>query len=258
MVCPALAHAQVTIDLRALDALPNAPGPMAAPKPVARPVPKPEAAKPMAAKPEATKRGTPAQTATVTPPPLPPRPATPITPPSPTPSAATPPAAPVPPTPVPPTAELPTGAPPAVALAPIPPPPVPATTAPPATPDVSVNAGTTATPETSGLQLVFKPAESDLSPDADAAVGRLVKATPSGDTISYNVIAYAAGRADDPSVARRTSLARGLAVRGALIADGVPSTRIYVRAMGSGGGDGPADRVDVTVMGLSGAVPVKQ
>jgi hypothetical protein len=38
----------------------------------------------------------------------------------------------------------------------------------------------------------------------------------------------------------------------------VSSTRIYVRAMGSGGGSGPPDRVDVTVMGLSGAIPVKQ
>jgi hypothetical protein len=60
-------------------------------------------------------------------------------------------------------------------------------------------------------------------------------------------------------VARRSSLARGLAVRGALIADGVSSTRIYVRALGSAAGGGPADRVDVTILGLSGAaVPVKQ
>jgi outer membrane protein OmpA-like peptidoglycan-associated protein len=161
----------------------------------------------------------------------------------------------------PPPATLPTAAPATVALAPIPAPPTPSAPTPPPAPTVSATAGTTATPENTGLQLVFKPAEADLSPDASAAVSRLVNAVPTGDTISYNVVAYATGRADDPSVARRTSLARGLAVRGALIADGVPSTRIYVRALGSsvGGSDGPTDRVDVTVMGLSGAaIPVKQ
>lgn len=94
-----------------------------------------------------------------------------------------------------------------------------------------------------------------------------MKATPAGDTVTYNVVAYAAGVADDPSAARRTSLARGLSVRAALIAAGVPSTRIYVRALGAagagaagggagggtGGGDGPPDRVDMTVLGASGA-----
>lgn len=262
LLSPAAAYAQVTIDLRALDALPNGPGaapaPVIVPKPAPRPAPKPAA---------------PTRTATVTLPTPPVMPAPPavapptVVAPTAAPSAATPPtAAPaVPPTapaaaPAPPAATLPTGAPPVVALAPIPPPPAPAQAAPPAAPPVSASAGTTATPESAGLQLVFKPAESDLSPDANASVGQLVKATPTGDTISYNVIAYATGQADDPSVARRLSLARGLAVRSALIADGVASTRIYVRAMGSGGGgSGPQDRVDVTVMGLSGAaIPVKQ
>jgi hypothetical protein len=82
-----------------------------------------------------------------------------------------------------------------------------------------------------------------------------VKSTPSGGTVTFNVVAYAAGIADDPSVARRVSLSRGLSVRAALMADGVPSTRIYVRALGASGGDAPPDRVDLTVLGLSGAAP---
>ena len=103
------------------------------------------------------------------------------------------------------------------------------------------------------MRLVFKANESDLTPATNAAIGDLVKSSPQADTITYNVVAYAAGVAEDPSVARRMSLARGLSVRSALIADGVPSTRIYVRALGAAVGDGPPDRVDLTVLGLSGA-----
>jgi hypothetical protein len=79
-----------------------------------------------------------------------------------------------------------------------------------------------------------------------------VKSTQAGETITFNVVAYAKGVTDDPSAARRTSLARGLSVRAALIADGVPSTRVYVRALGSSSSDGPPDRVDLTVLGTSG------
>ncbi len=173
-----------------------------------------------------------------------------------TPMVATP-TPPVPPTvatPAPPLATLPTGAPPIALLAPIPPPAAPITAAPPTPAPVSATSGTTATLANTGLSLVFKSAESDLSPSANDAIGALVKGTPIGSTVTFNVVAYAQGVADDPSAARRTSLARGLSVRTALIADGVPSTHIYVRALGSSAGDGPADRVDVTVLGVSGAV----
>lgn len=171
-------------------------------------------------------------------------------------SVPAPPAAPASPTPpaAPPPATLP-AAPPAVAsLAPIPPPVAPAPARPPAPPPVSPTAGTTARPENAGLRLEFKPDQSDLSPAANGAIGDLVKATPNGPMVTFNVVAYAAGAVDDPSVARRRSLARGLSVRAALIADGVPSTRIYIRALGAAGGDGPPDRVDLTVLGTSGAL----
>jgi hypothetical protein len=80
----------------------------------------------------------------------------------------------------------------------------------------------------------------------------LVKGIPNSSAATFNVIAYAAGAADDASAARRMSLARGLSVRAALIADGVPSLRIYVRALGSSSADGPPDRVDLTVQGTPG------
>jgi outer membrane protein OmpA-like peptidoglycan-associated protein len=154
---------------------------------------------------------------------------------------------------VPPPATLPSAAPPVAVLAPIPTPAAPATARPPAPPPVTPTAATTAAPQASGLRLIFKPNESDLSPAANGAIGDLVKSTPKGDTVTFNVVAYAEGVTDDPSVARRVSLSRGLSVRAALMADGVASTRIYVRALGAGGGDAPADRVDLTVLGLSGA-----
>ena len=37
------------------------------------------------------------------------------------------------------------------------------------------------------------------------------------------------------------------------MADGVPSSRIYVRALGGQAGDGPADRADVSVLGGNAA-----
>jgi len=77
----------------------------------------------------------------------------------------------------------------------------------------------------------------------------MVKSAPSGETTSFNVVAYAAGTPEDPSTARRLSLARALAVRSALIADGIASARIYVRALGAVAGDSEPDRVDLAVLG---------
>ncbi len=97
--------------------------------------------------------------------------------------------------------------------------------------------------------MTFGSGQADLSPDSVAAIQALVRAAPAADTTSFNVVAYAAGSADDASTARRLSLSRALAVRSALIADGVASTRIYVRALGSVPGEEPGDRVDLTVLG---------
>ena len=144
-----------------------------------------------------------------------------------------------PPRPQPPTPEP---APPAVTPAtaaplPIAEPPAPLLAAPPPPP---------AKPAVANLRLAFPANQADLPPDGSAAIKGLVESAPSSATASFNVIAYAAGAKDDPSTARRVSLARALAVRTALMGNGVASSRITVRALGSQGGDGPPDRVDIS------------
>jgi outer membrane protein OmpA-like peptidoglycan-associated protein len=105
------------------------------------------------------------------------------------------------------------------------------------------------------MRLTFAPEETTLSPAGVAAIKEFVAAAPAGDTTSYNVIAYASGKSDDPSVSRRLSLSRALAVRSTLMAEGIASTRIYVRALGSQAGSGPPDRVDISLLGANGTAP---
>jgi hypothetical protein len=99
------------------------------------------------------------------------------------------------------------------------------------------------------LRVTFGGGQADLSPASAAAIHDLVQASPAGADTSFNVVAYAAGTPEDPSTARRLSLARALAVRSALIADGVSSSHIYVRALGAPDGDKTPDRVDLAVLG---------
>jgi outer membrane protein OmpA-like peptidoglycan-associated protein len=230
-VVPALA--QVTVDLHALDALPGAksPAPDARPR---RPPPKPAQR--------------PATSATLNKPSI----QQPAAPPTPVPSTATATQAPTAPqaAPAPPPATLPEAAPPVIALAPVAPPPA-AQAPPPPPPPISDTAASSAKAVGAGLRVTFGEGETDLSPASAGAIQNLVRTGPQGDGISFNVVAYAAGTPEDPSTARRLSLARALAVRSALIADGVSSTRIYVRALGAQASDAPADRVDLSVLGAN-------
>ncbi len=122
---------------------------------------------------------------------------------------------------------------------------------PPPPPPVSDTAKTTAAATTAGLRLTFAPGASDLSPDSSESIKKLIQTTPPTDTTTYTVLAYAPGKPDDPSTARRISLSRAMAVRSALLADGIPSARIAARALGEQFGDGPPDRVDVNVTGAT-------
>lgn len=97
------------------------------------------------------------------------------------------------------------------------------------------------------VRLVFDTGQTDLTPANEAAIRDLAQEIPAPDTSSVNVVAYAAGKPDDASTARRLSLSRGMAVRSVLLASGVPSAQIYVRALGSAATDGPADRVELVV-----------
>lgn len=101
----------------------------------------------------------------------------------------------------------------------------------------------------SAVRVMFAPSKPDLGADEAQVIKQLVDGAPKGDSTTFNVVAYAAATPDDPSAARRLSLSRALAVRNALMSDGIPSSRIYVRALGPQGGDGPPDRADVSVLG---------
>ncbi len=204
------AFAQVTVDLRALEALPDHPA-------VSHPTPRP--APPRA---PAVKASGPAAPA-----------AAPVQAKAPGPAAQP---------------AIPETVPATAAITPIAP-PAPAPGVPP--PPVSDTATTAAAPTPTGLRLTFAPGESDLSPDSSASIKQLTSATPLGDLTTYNVMAYAPGKPDDPSTARRVSLSRAMAVRSALIADGVPSARIFVRALGEKFGDGPPDSAEISVIGAN-------
>ncbi|HEY6432904.1 MAG TPA: OmpA family protein, partial [Acetobacteraceae bacterium] len=152
------------------------------------------------------------------------------------------------PPPPPPAAVVPPAAPPQVALAPLPP-AAPAAAPPP--PPVVAQAPSQATANTPGQTVSVGPDSADLSPASAAAVASLAHSVPQSDSISFNVLAYAHGQADDPSSARRLSLSRALSIRSALTAAGVSSTRIYLRALGAEAGGGSPDRADITVMGAN-------
>jgi outer membrane protein OmpA-like peptidoglycan-associated protein len=253
---PALA--QVTVNLRALDALPHLPPVAARPRPLSRTPPPPRhvvaterAREPPApgtralsrsAGPTQTGEGTQTVQRTTAGPQAPHNGA-----------AAKPPAA-LASGPAPPAATLPPSPPPVAMLAPLGSPPTgrtPPSAAPPK-PPIAANATTRAAPGKTGLQLVFPKGKSDLNPESAAAIKRLAKAAPDNDATTFNVLAYASGDPNDPSVARRMSLSRAIAVRQALMADGVPSAQIYLRALGSQPGNGgPPNRVDINVMGIN-------
>jgi len=230
------AFAQVTVDLRALDALPHHPS---APAPARHP-PRARTHHETVARPAAPLLKEPASVAApTTPATAPTAPAT---------AQSTTPAAPAA-VPHPPAATLP-AAPPAVAsIPPVQPPSPPAKPAPPPAPPVVDQAKTVAADVPAGLQLTFAPGQSDLSPDSAAAIKRFVQASPSGKPTTFNVLAYAANVPNDPSVPRRLSLSRAIAVRTAMVADGVASAAIYMRALGAQGAGGPPDRVDISATG---------
>ncbi|ABI61981.1 OmpA family protein [Granulibacter bethesdensis] len=96
-----------------------------------------------------------------------------------------------------------------------------------------------------GLRVMFGPGRSDISPATNDALREAAREVSKLSNESVTILAYAPGTADDPSTARRLSLSRALTIRSALIAAGMPSTKIFVRALGSNIGKGPADRADI-------------
>jgi outer membrane protein OmpA-like peptidoglycan-associated protein len=87
-------------------------------------------------------------------------------------------------------------------------------------------------------------------PDASAAeLSKLAERLRTDENLQVQLNAYAEGDEASSSKARRLSLQRAVAVRSFLADNGVRSTRMVVRALGNKVADGPADRVDVEVLG---------
>jgi outer membrane protein OmpA-like peptidoglycan-associated protein len=239
-----VARAQVTLDLHALD---NGQGQAAQPAPE-----KPERAKPEHPKHRRATKPTPRKPAAKANPE-----ATPETPPaaaskaapSPAPQAKAPPVAPQGPRP---TATLPMAPPPGVSLAPIVVEPPATKPEPPQAPPIAADAGGGVEPIQDGLRVLFATSRADLTKSTEAAIKSYLASVPRTESTSFNVTAYAAGGPEDPSTPRRLSLSRALAIRSVMIADGVASARIYLRALGAAQADGPADRVDMVALGTNG------
>jgi len=153
---------------------------------------------------------------------------------------------------------VPPAPPPTPVLAPLEPPPPPHASPPPAPAPVVAGAAGEAMPVPGGVRVTFAPGSAELNPETDAALQKLARVVVVSADATVSVAAYAAGAPDDPSTPRRLSLSRALAARSVLMEQGIPSTRIFVRALGSAPADGPADRVDVTVSGLAASAKPSQ
>ncbi len=121
-------------------------------------------------------------------------------------------------------------------------------------PPANVTKAPDAEGQTPGLSkrsvILFAPQAADPAEAALGAIkflaGDLNHAMTSASS-RVQLLAYGGNRGDKGSDARRLSLKRALAIRQALIDDGVSADRIDVRAMGGVDDKGPADRVDVFV-----------
>ena len=158
------------------------------------------------------------------------------------------PAAPVPPAPPP------VRVPPAPPPLPVLPPPVVVPTRPPAPPPpipIAADAPGLVEQIPDGQRITFGDGRADLNPATESALRTLAHAAPAD--ASFTIAAFAPDIPDDPSTPRRLSLSRALAVRSVLIAEGIASERIYVKALGGGPGiaAGPVNRADVTTAATS-------
>lgn len=108
------------------------------------------------------------------------------------------------------------------------------------------------TTEDGEVRLLFASGSAELSKTSESELQALAQALLQDEKARIQLMAYAADSDNNTSRARRLSLSRALAVRAFLIEQGVRSTRIDVRALGSKTQTGPADRVDILPQGASG------
>ena len=95
------------------------------------------------------------------------------------------------------------------------------------------------------IRLLFEPESATLSNDAGQTLNQLAAYLLGAQGQRIQLLAYADASEGGNSVARRLSLSRALSVRGYLVAKGVSSSQIDVRALGTKFEEGPPDRVDI-------------
>lgn len=98
------------------------------------------------------------------------------------------------------------------------------------------------------LRVAFGATASKLPAAAKNDLKALAKKMKGKDNLRLQLMAYAGGKSLSSSKARRMSLSRALSVRSFLIENGVRSTRIDVRALGSKTTEKPLNRVDVNIV----------
>lgn len=101
--------------------------------------------------------------------------------------------------------------------------------------------------------LAFAPGSAALSSDAERVLKDLAARFSAEDpAVRLQLMAFAGGEDISASKARRLSLARALAVRSYLMANGIEGTRMDVRALGdrtlSPAADTPQNRVDIAMI----------
>jgi outer membrane protein OmpA-like peptidoglycan-associated protein len=105
---------------------------------------------------------------------------------------------------------------------------------------------TAAKPPIDGMvRLTFDPDSSAISDAAKAQLGPLVEKLNADYVLRVQVLAYAGGDDDASSHARGVSLARALAMRNYLTAQGITMDRMDIKALGNTAQEEPADRVDL-------------
>jgi outer membrane protein OmpA-like peptidoglycan-associated protein len=132
------------------------------------------------------------------------------------------------------------------------PPPVAAVPAPSAPPPVTAAAAAPSVVTAIGdktVRVQFPAGAADLPDGARRDLDGLAQKLASNEQTRLQLVAYAGGGPDEANQARRLSLSRALAVRTYLIAQGVPNSRMDVRALGNRSeGGAPADRVDIVML----------
>jgi outer membrane protein OmpA-like peptidoglycan-associated protein len=97
------------------------------------------------------------------------------------------------------------------------------------------------------MQLRFRAGSSAISSDDETRLTSLSKRLVA-TSARLQLKAFADAANGNSSSTRRLSLSRALAVRAFLIENGMRSTRIDVRALGTASDGGPSDRVDVILL----------